>query len=335
MPRWKTGRNVRKPGIKYFSGTAVYRKTFDVAPAKLSAPLDLDLGAVRHLARVNVNGKDLGVVWCAPWSVRIPGGLLKAGGNRLDVEITNVWANRLIGDEQEPPDCQWLPGHMGYGGFLKEFPEWFVKGQPRPSQGRCCFTTWNYFTKDSPLVSSGLLGPVRLTGRGLDARGRRPVPAAIPRGHAQMFRQATRRCAITVRENDDSSAAFESDVLTMGLVSIVKAAEEHAAHDGGGSSANALTNGTTLNGAGGDETENDGKTFRGYAQGSSLTFDLDLAKSRNGLRSREDPDVCRPFRRPGQPELFALHRPGLRPGEIREAGRRFRELLGPCDGSPH
>ena len=151
-----------EPGIKYFSGTAVYRKTFDVAPAKLAAPLELDLGVVRGLARVKVNGKDLGVVWCAPWSVRIPSGLLEAGGNQLEIEITNVWANRLIGDEQEPPDCQWLPGYEGHGGFLKEFPEWFVEGRPRPSKGRYCFTTWNYFTKNSPLVSSGLLGPVRV-----------------------------------------------------------------------------------------------------------------------------------------------------------------------------
>jgi hypothetical protein len=151
-----------EPGIKYFSGTANYRKTFDLEPAKLAAHLELDLGAVRHLARVNVNGKDLGVVWCAPWRVCIPPGLLKAGGNQLTIEITNVWANRLIGDEQEPPDCEWLPGHQGHGAYLKEFPEWLVKGQPRPSKGRYCFTTWNYFTKDSPLVASGLLGPVRL-----------------------------------------------------------------------------------------------------------------------------------------------------------------------------
>jgi hypothetical protein len=267
-------------GVKYYSGTAVYRTTFDVVPAKLSAPLDLDLGTVGHLARVNVNGKDLGVVWCAPWNVHIPGGLLQAGGNRLDVAITNVWANRLIGDEQEPPDCQWLPGHMGHGAFLKEFPEWFVKGQPRPSQGRYCFTTWNYFTKDSPLVSSGLLGPVRLLEEDWtqEADDRFPPSRVVTRDVSP----SNSPLRITVRETDDSSAAFEPDVLTMGLVSIAKAAEEHAAHDGGGSSADALTNGTTLNGAGGDETENDGKTFRGYAQGSSLTFHLDLAKSVTG-----------------------------------------------------
>jgi len=148
-----------EPGIRYYSGTATYRRTFDApSPAKIAY---IDLGVVNHVARVRVNGKDLGVVWCPPWGIDIPAGLIKAKGNKLEVEVTNVWANRLIGDEQEPADCEWLPGHMG-GQFLKAFPDWFVKGRPRPSKGRYCFTTWNYFTKDSPLVPSGLLGPVRL-----------------------------------------------------------------------------------------------------------------------------------------------------------------------------
>ena len=155
-----------EPGIKYFSGTAVYRKTFDApepAGGKRPPAIFLSLGVVQHIARVQLNGRDLGVVWCAPWRVAVPRGLLKAKGNTLEIKITNVWANRLIGDEQEPADCEWGQGHMGNGGPLKEFPEWFVKGQPRPSKGRFTFTTWNYFTKDSPLVPSGLLGPVTLS----------------------------------------------------------------------------------------------------------------------------------------------------------------------------
>ncbi|MFN8219970.1 MAG: glycosyl hydrolase [Fimbriimonadales bacterium] len=146
-----------EPGIRYYSGTAIYRTTFDGANATR-----LDLGVVNNIARVKLNERDLGIVWTAPWSVSIPAGLLRAKGNQLEVEIANTWRNRLIGDEQEPSDCEWLPGHMGNGGFLKQFPDWFVKGQPRPSIGRYCFTTWNYFTKDSQLAPSGLLGPVRL-----------------------------------------------------------------------------------------------------------------------------------------------------------------------------
>jgi len=150
------------PGVKYFSGTAVYSQKFDVPADILDRPLELDLGAVNHLARVTLNGKDLGIVWTAPWRVAIPPGFLKAKGNDLSIEVTNVWANRLIGDEQEPDDCVWTPGPRGNGRFLKEFPDWFLKKQQRPSKGRYGFTTWNYFTKDSPLVPSGLLGPVRI-----------------------------------------------------------------------------------------------------------------------------------------------------------------------------
>jgi hypothetical protein len=154
-----------EPGVRYYSGSATYRKTFPVSGLQSPASkLFLDLGTVNHIARVRLNGRDLGIIWTAPWGVEIPQGLLKPTGNELEIEVTNVWANRLIGDEQEPPDCEWLPGHhfADQGGFLKKFPDWFVKNEPRPSKGRFCFTTWNYFTKDSPLIPSGLLGPVTI-----------------------------------------------------------------------------------------------------------------------------------------------------------------------------
>lgn len=155
-----------EPGIKYFSGTAVYRQSFSVNPTRgiNKAPfVYLDLGVVNHLARVTINGQDLGVVWTAPWRVQIPVGLLKATGNQLMIAVTNVWANRLIGDEQEPDDCEWIPGHKEKdAGSLKAFPAWFLNNQARPSKGRYCFTTWKYFTKDSPLIPSGLIGPVRI-----------------------------------------------------------------------------------------------------------------------------------------------------------------------------
>jgi hypothetical protein len=71
-------------------------------------------------------------------------------------------------------------------------------------------------------------------------------------------------------------------VVNNGLVAIVKAKQEHPAHNGGRSSANTVTNGTTFNSSGSDDTVNDGKTFRSYAQGKSLIFHLDLVKSRTG-----------------------------------------------------
>ena len=150
-------------GIKYYSGSALYSTTFDISSGQLSNPnLYLDLGTVNHIAKVKINNKELGIVWTAPWRVSIPAGLLKNKNNLLVIEVTNVWANRLIGDEQEPPDMEWLPGHIWRGQFLKEYPDWFLNNKPRPSKGRYCFTTWNYFTKDSPLIPSGLLGPVRI-----------------------------------------------------------------------------------------------------------------------------------------------------------------------------
>ena len=151
-------------GIKYYSGTARYTTTFDFqrpSAGNRQSPIYLSLGTVKDLARVRVNGRDLGVVWCAPWRVDISG-VVKTGQNILEIEVVNCWANRLIGDEQEPADCEWLPGYMGYGRFLKRFPDWFVNGTPRPSRNRFTFTTWNYFNKNSPLSPAGLLGPVQL-----------------------------------------------------------------------------------------------------------------------------------------------------------------------------
>lgn len=151
-------------GIKYFSGTAMYSKTFDLPRAVISrrpSAIYLDLGTVHALAEVWLNGKNLGVVWTAPWRVDITSAM-KTQRNELEIKVTNVWANRLIGDEQQPADCDFGRGDFGFGGPLKTFPDWFLKNEPRPSAGRFTFTTWNYFNKNSPLVSSGLLGPVTL-----------------------------------------------------------------------------------------------------------------------------------------------------------------------------
>ena len=155
--------NRPEAGIRYYSGTAVYRKQFELGVSHDMHRFFLDLGTVKHIARVQLNGRDLGVVWTAPWHVDITDAV-RNGNNELEIDVTNVWANRLIGDEQEPPDCEWSAGDMGHGGPLRVFPEWFLKGQSRPSKERYCFTTWNYFmgNKTASLVPSGLLGPVRV-----------------------------------------------------------------------------------------------------------------------------------------------------------------------------
>jgi hypothetical protein len=144
-------------GIKYFSGTAVYHKTINIPEERFgeNRSLLLDLGSVREIAEVRLNGQDLGVLWKAPFRVDITKAA-KAGDNVLEVRVTNLWPNRLIGDEQQPDDCQWDGIH------LKQWPEWMQKNEPRPSKGRVAFMTWKHWQKDSPLQPSGLLGPVKL-----------------------------------------------------------------------------------------------------------------------------------------------------------------------------
>ena len=90
-------------GIKFFSGTATYLKEFEV-PASLLAGdlrLELDLGQLRNVADVTLNGKPLGILWKPPYACDVTG-LVRSGNNELKVEITNLWANRLVGDAQLP-----------------------------------------------------------------------------------------------------------------------------------------------------------------------------------------------------------------------------------------
>jgi hypothetical protein len=155
-------------GIKYYSGTAVYTKSLHLPAIDRTKKLWLDLGSVKYIATVIVNGSKLGVVWTAPWRIDISSPVI-AGDNRIEIAVANTWANRLIGDEQEPADVIWEKGDpvLKGGYFLKEFPDWFLKDEARPSRDRYTFTTWNYFhNKDSPLLPSGLLGPVRLVVEG-------------------------------------------------------------------------------------------------------------------------------------------------------------------------
>lgn len=148
-----------RPGVKYFSGTAIYTKGIDIPAALLGEGkrLALDLGAVKNLAEVSLNGRRLGVLWKPPFSVDISA-VAKPGVNRLEVHVTNLWANRLIGDEQAPAESSWKGE-----GAIAEWPTWVAGDGPRPTNaGRYAFTTWKHYAKDSALLESGLLGPVRL-----------------------------------------------------------------------------------------------------------------------------------------------------------------------------
>ena len=88
-------------GIRHYSGIATYRKKFDLKKPLSSRQVRLDLGLLKNVARVRLNGKDLGVVWTAPWQIEL-GDSLKREGNELEIEVANLWINRLQFDRARP-----------------------------------------------------------------------------------------------------------------------------------------------------------------------------------------------------------------------------------------
>ena len=138
-------------GIKYYSGTAVYQNTFSVPKAwqKGDRKMVLDLGRVKEMAEVFVNGKPAGILWGKPFEVDVTK-WLKAGKNQLEVRVVNLWPNRLIGDEQL------LENNGNVNG---RWPDSVTKNQTPPG-GRLTFTTARHWGKQEQPLSSGLLGPV-------------------------------------------------------------------------------------------------------------------------------------------------------------------------------
>jgi hypothetical protein len=120
-------------GVKYFSGTATYSKTIEIPAEDLAqgAHLWLDLGDVREIADVKVNAADLGILWKTPFKVDVTSAI-KPGRNQIEIRVTNLWVNRMIGDQQP----------------------WALK--------KYAFADFMPYKADSPLLSSGLLGPVHL-----------------------------------------------------------------------------------------------------------------------------------------------------------------------------
>ena len=150
--------------VNYFAGTATYHKTVNIELGLLERgqKIILDLGEMNDIAEVKVNGKNLGVLWYPPYSVDITDAL-KKGENKLEIAVTNNWANRLIGDEQEPADFEWGKDRgEKMGRAMLAYPDWFIKNEPRPSQGRKTFSIWYYYRPDSQLKPAGLVGPVKL-----------------------------------------------------------------------------------------------------------------------------------------------------------------------------
>jgi hypothetical protein len=117
-------------GIKYFSGTATYMNTFEISALNKNEKIMLDLGDVKNLAEVIINGKNVGTLWKKPFQTDISK-FLKIGKNTVEINVVNSWVNRLVGDMQ-------------------------------PAATKIGFTTMPLFRADSPLEPSGLLGPVQL-----------------------------------------------------------------------------------------------------------------------------------------------------------------------------
>jgi hypothetical protein len=122
-------------GVKYFSGTATYTKSFawhpDTKTGATESETWLDLGDVQVMAQIKLNGRDLGILWKPPFRVNITGAL-QAGTNALEIRVADLWPNRMIGDQSLAP--------------AKRF----------------TWSTYEPFTKDTPLLKSGLIGPVTI-----------------------------------------------------------------------------------------------------------------------------------------------------------------------------
>jgi beta-galactosidase/beta-glucuronidase len=124
--------NNANPGIKYFSGTATYTKTIQIPETALTQKpqIELDLGTVHAVAEVWVNGKAAGIAWKPPYRVDITDAV-KPGENTLSIKVVNLWPNRLIGDQQ-------------------------------PGAEKVTFAPNSTYTANSPLMPSGLIGPVEV-----------------------------------------------------------------------------------------------------------------------------------------------------------------------------
>jgi hypothetical protein len=147
--------------IRYYSGTAVYRTRFDLGARAVAAAgprLMLDLGAVEAVARVRLNGQDLGIAWRSPYRLEAGTAARVGGGNELEIEVANLWPNRMIGDASLPEDSEWTER-----GVLKAWPQWLLEGKPSPT-GRVTFSNVRPYKADSALLPSGLLGPVTVLG---------------------------------------------------------------------------------------------------------------------------------------------------------------------------
>ncbi|KAL6360963.1 hypothetical protein LRP88_04424 [Fusarium phalaenopsidis] len=169
--------------IAHFSGTATYKTKFQLpkdygtkTTKGAKTHVLLNLGRVENIASVKVNGKDQGLIWLPPYEVDITLAVRSSRPNTLEVEVTNCWPNRLIGDEKLPVENKYNSTRQNFA--IEEWPDWFAKGLEgrgynngdefgndgtRKPGERVTFTSWKHYDESSPLFESGLLGPVTVT----------------------------------------------------------------------------------------------------------------------------------------------------------------------------
>ena len=133
-------------GIKYFSGTAAYKNSFELPKGLVGKKLSIGLGKVGVAAQVFVNGQYCGTAWAPPFEVDISKAA-KEGKNSLEIKVANTWENRLIGDAALPEGQR------------------FTKSNMRLYKGKRTNTVYSGFASEEKLSESGLLGPVKLIRR--------------------------------------------------------------------------------------------------------------------------------------------------------------------------
>lgn len=157
--------------IKYFSGTAVFRRAVELAPELLrsDAILELDLGDVQVIAEVEVNGKSAGVLWKPPFRADLTA-LVQPGRNELVIKVTNLWSNRLIGDARRLGITRAESEKRTRTALFAAPPAWVNDPHAKPPEGTQTYTTMQFYSGEHELTPSGLLGPVVLRmGRRLSA----------------------------------------------------------------------------------------------------------------------------------------------------------------------
>ncbi|MBK1879360.1 glycosyl hydrolase [Pelagicoccus mobilis] len=157
MPQLQDWTEHSDDGVRHFSGTAIYDATFELPAdwANTDTPVALDLGEVKIAAVITINGQTFPTLWKPPFAHDISSAL-KPGQNSIQVEVTNVWTNRLIGDQAHPANDGYdLKGTM---------PKWISNNKPAPDSDRYTWTSWNFYATEElkTLEPSGLLGPIRL-----------------------------------------------------------------------------------------------------------------------------------------------------------------------------